>query len=283
MSDFSTILGKVRSTLLEAGVRYKRTTATSAGAADGTTIVSTNLAELNDAWNNMDCTIITGQAALNGLKKVVEDFTASSDTLTFTNNVWPVQVANSVTFELTEKGIWAADDLRKFMEMAANWFLRRAFDLNVNFTVQEDISGTSGIASLPANVMKFVEPIVKINDIVAAIISPDRAAVFDDDAFIDATNGDFIAYFWGRASSSANVGQLIYKPATNQTCTFNFVPLASFDTDGAWKPPNETWDAIAMITAGLALQANERTDLGNTWIQQGFSFLPSDKRIPEAA
>jgi len=282
-NDFSTILQKVRSNLLEAGVRYKLTTATSDGDATGSTIISTNLAEVDDAWNGMNCTIITGITNLNGLTKSVENFIDSSGTLEFTNNVWPLKVTSGATFSLTEKGIWHAEDLRQYIVTAANWFLRKASDLNVNYTVREDVSGTSGVSNLPANVMKFVEPIVKIGGEVAAIISPDRAAAFDDDAFIDATNGSFMAYFWGRSSSATSIGQLIYKPATNKTLTFNFVPLAVFTTADAWKVPDETWDAIAMVAAGLALQANERPDLGNTWIQQGFSFLPGEKRIPEAA
>ena len=282
-NDFSTILQKVRTNLLEAGVRFFHGDATADGSATGTTIVSTNLAEFDDTWNGMDCTIITGITALNGLTKNVENFIDSSGTLEFTNNVWPLKVTSGATFELTEKGIWNTEDLRHFIVNAANWFLRKAMDLNVNYTVREDISGTSGVANLPTDVMKFIEPIVKIDGEVAAIISPDRAAAFDDDPYIDSTNGSFMAYFYGRSSSSTNIGQLIYKPATNKTCAFNFVPRASFTTAGAWKVPEETWDAIAMIAAGIALQANERTDLGNTWIQQGFSFLPGKVEIPEVA
>ena len=48
-NDFSTILQKVRTNLLEAGVRYFHGDATSDGSATGTTIISTNLAELDDA------------------------------------------------------------------------------------------------------------------------------------------------------------------------------------------------------------------------------------------
>jgi len=282
-NDFSTILQKVRTNLLEAGVRFFHGATTSDGSATGTTIISTNLAEFDDAWNNMDCTIITGITALNGLTKSVENFIDSSGTLEFTNNVWPLKVTSGATIELTEKGIWNAEDLRQFIVNAANWFLRKAMDLNVNYTVREDVSGTSGVVNLPANVMKFIEPIVKIDGEVAAIISPDRAAAFDDDAFIDATNGSFMAYFYGRSGSGTSIGQLFYKPATNKTATFNFVPVASFTTGGAWQVPEETWDAIAMIAAGLALQANERVDLGSVWVQQGFSFLPGKVQIPEAA
>ena len=73
-SDFNTILKRVRSNLLESGVRYVRADTTSAGNASGTTMISTTLSELDDAWNNMDCTIITGDSNLNGLNKRVEDF-----------------------------------------------------------------------------------------------------------------------------------------------------------------------------------------------------------------
>lgn len=284
-SDFATILKRVRSNLLESGVRYKKTTSTGTGSADGTTIISTNLTQNDDAWNNMDCIILSG--ALDGHKRVVEDFTESSNTLHFTNNPFIDEVAASVDFELIERGIWAGDDLKIFIEQAANWFLRRATDLNVNYTVQETIGSVLGVCDLPANVLKFVHPIVTIDGNVAAIISPNRASQFDDDPFIDSANGDPIAYFIGRANSTKNIGRLKHKPATNASCIYNFVPVASFDDNGTWKVPEECWDAIQALATGLALRANERNDLAQTWIQQGLSYLPPEKNIekpiPETA
>ncbi len=281
MSDFSTILGRVRSNLMEAGVRYVKASTTSAGSATGTTMISTTLAEFDDAWNNCICKILDGTAA--GLKRVVEDFTASIDTLTFTNNAFPLQIASGVKFELYEPGVWEGDDLKKYIEQAANLFLRKATDLNANFTVRETVAGVAGVCNLPANVLKFVDPIVKINSKVAAIISPNRAAQFDNDPYINATTGTPIAYFYGRSGSTTNIGQLIYKPATNVNCVFNFVPVASFDTDGAWKVPEEAWEPIQFIATGLALQASERSDLAQTWISLGMAVLSKEQELAEPA
>lgn len=277
MSDFSTILGRVRTNLLEEGVRYKKAAATSDGATDGTSIISTSLAEFDDAWNNCICKVLDGNAA--GLKKTVEDFTASSDTLSFTNNPFPRRILSGVAFELYEPGIWDGDDLKKYIELAANLFLRKATDLNVNYTVRETIGGLLGVCDLPANVLKFVDPIVKIGGKVAAIIPPNRAAQYDNDPYIDPVNGTPFAYFYGREDSDETVGQLIYKPSTNASCVFNYVPVAVFDTDGTWDVPNEAWDPIVSWATGLALQASERVDLGNSWINMALAVLPGEKEL----
>lgn len=277
MSDFSTILARVRSNLALEGVRYVKTSSTLAGATDGTTIISTNLFEINDEWNDTICHLLSGTYA--GQKRHVEDFVSATGQLSFTNNPWPLKVATGIEFELIEDGIWQGDDLKRFIEQAGNWILRKASDLNINFTVRQIIGSASGVCELPGNVLKFVDPIVKIDGKVATIIPPHRASQFDDDPFIDAVNGDPIAYFWGRSTSSKNVGQLIHKPATNASCEFNFVPVASFDTDGAWKVPEEAWDAISQLATGLALQANERPDLAKSWIQMAFGILPREKDL----
>ena len=268
MSDFSLLLTRVRSNLLESGVKYKRTTTTSAGSSTGSTMVSTNLTEVNDAWNVLDCTIIAGDTALNGQKRVVEDFTASNDTLDFTNNVWPKQVGNGLTFELTEPGIWAGDDLRRFIEEAANIYLKAApDDVLLNYRFAEDIGSVTGLVDLPNNVLKFVDPIVEIGGRPAAIISPGRALAFDNDPYIPATPGSFLAYFDSRITTTKEIGRLKHKPATNATCTFHYIPVASFDNDGAWQIDEGLWEDIVLISTFLALMANERPDLANNWIQ----------------
>ena len=259
MSDFSTILGRTRTYLLEAGVRYTRATTTTAGASNGTTMISTALTELDDAHNDMDCTLLDG--ALSGLKKYVEDFTASSDTLTFTNNAWPARVATGVLFELTERGIWDGADLRRIIAGAANRFLRLVSDLGVNYAVEETIGAVSGIVDLPVNVLKFVPPVVVIDGNEAAVIDPKRLSALDDDPFIDPVNGDPIGGFLPRDDSTKNVGRFKFKPATNASCVWNFVPIASFDSSGNWKVPEEAWEPIIFMTVSDALLANERADL----------------------
>jgi len=225
----------------------------------------------------MLCTIITGDAALNGLEKTVEDFTASSDTLSFTNNVWPKQVGSGLTFELTEPGIWSANDLRKFIESSANRFLRLASDLGVNYAVEETIGAVTGVVDLPANVLKFVDPQIKIDGKVAAIISPDRASQLDDDPFINPTTGEPIGHFLGRSSASTDVGRFKFKPATNASVIFNFIPIASFDNNGAWKVPEEAWEAIQYLAVSEALLANERPDLSGQWERKALMYLPKQK------
>lgn len=281
MSDFSQILEKIRSNLLEAGIRYKVITTTSAGAAGGTTFISTDMDELDDAWNTAEATVLAGDADLNGLKRVVEDFAASSDTATLTNNPFPKQVGNGLTIRLSEPGIWGIDDLKRYIVQAANYFLRKAVDLNVNYTIRETIGGVLGVCDLPDSVMKFVQPIAKLDGVVVSFLSPNRAAMLDENPYLNVTAGTPIGYFVGRESDSEVVGQLLYKPAVNGNIVFNYVPVALFDTTDNWKVPDEAWDAISAIATGYALQANERPDLANMWIRMGLGYLPQEKTTEE--
>jgi len=282
MSDFSVILKRVRTNLLEGGMRYIKAATTSAGSATGSTMISTTLTEFDDAWNNMVCHILSGDNI--GLKKTVEDFTASTDTLTFTNNVWPAQVATTVDFELFEPGIWDGDDLKRIIEKAANTFLRLApDDMLQNYVLQGDSSSTSGLCTLPSKMLKLVHPHVLVNDKPCAVISPNRASQFDRDPYIPSTPGNnFIGYFLGRSAPSVQVGQFKHKPATEATVTFNYVPVASFNTAGTWEIDEAIWEPIEFLATSIALAANEQTDLANYWQEKALFFLPEQHGVTKA-
>jgi hypothetical protein len=269
MSDFSDMLVVLRTDLAQRGVRYKAATSTSAGTSDGTTIISTSLTQLDDAWNGCECVLSTGEV------KKVEDFTASTDTLTFTNNPFPKQVGSGVSFELFEPGTWRGDDLKRFIEQAGRVFTRIApDDILRNFAVRESKAGSLGTINLPSEVLRFVEPILLINGKKVDILPPEEASYLTEGAFIDPTDGAFIGYFAGRQSSSQNVGQFKYKPAVNQSGTWHFVPRPSFDTSGNWKVPEELWEPIIFIATNLALLANEMIELAAGWERQAMSYLP---------
>ncbi|MFQ5770047.1 MAG: hypothetical protein ACE5HX_05900 [bacterium] len=281
MSDFSTMLGLVRANLLESGARYAKVTTTTAGATDGTTIFSANLVENDDAWNRCDCTILSGASAiLIGTTKKVEDFQATTNKLFFTNNPFVAQVPNGATIELTEPAVWTGQDLKKYIEQAANWFLRQANDLNANYAVQETIAGTAGLVNLPANILKFMEPFVSVSNIPVTIIEPDEADWFNDP--YRNSNSQYIGYFLGRASSSTAIGRLRYHPTNNVNFVFNFVPRASFDVNGTWSVPEEAWDMIAMLATGIALIANESQNLAANWLQLAVAHLPKQKDLLKA-
>lgn len=71
-------------------------TATSNGAADGTTIINTAHTQADDYWNTAVVEMLTGTCA--GEKAVVSDFTASSDTLTLTGAGFSAQIDAADTY-----------------------------------------------------------------------------------------------------------------------------------------------------------------------------------------
>lgn len=272
MSDFSTLLADIRSNLMQAGVRYKLATASANGATDGTTIISDDLTELDDSWNNCDTILLTGEL------RTVEDFTASNDTLDYTSKPFPFQVLSGTIFELSQRGTWRSDDLKRFLIQAAKAFVRIApNDILVNFAVREIITSTSGVVKIPANNMRFVEPIVLIDGLKVDVLEPEESSYLTEGAFIDSTNGRYIGYFQGRALSANDVGQFKFSPAHNKDCEFHFIPVPSFDSSGNWKVPEEIWGPIVYGTTQIALAANERIELAANWDKRMLRFLPGKK------
>ncbi len=277
MSDFSVLLGRLRTNLLMKGVRFKRFNSTSAGAAAGTTIISTTLSELDDYWNGCTCVKIdTTQEALEQRKVV--DFTASSDTLDFTGNPWDVQIASGVTFELYEPGTWRGDELKRFLLEAADLFCRTASrDILENFVVRETKTASLGVVDTPSKVLRYEDPRVSINGQKVDVLPASKYAYLDEGAFIDTVNGKYIGYFAGRSGSSQDVSQFLFTPKHNKDCEFTFIPVPEFDINNAWKVPEEAWTPIVHGAAQLSLQANGMVELGQGWEREMLKFLPGQR------
>lgn len=267
MSDFSTILAIIRSNLMQSGVRYKKSTSDVAGATDGSTIKDSTLTQLDDYWNGCDVVLSTGEV------NKVSDFT--SGTLTFGVKAWSTKIASGTAFELFEPGTWRGDDLKRFIEQGANEFLRLCpKDLLNNYKVREIIGGVLGALDCPANVLRYVEPILRINGQKVDILAPERASYLEEAAFIDPTSGSYIGYFAGRADADDDVGQFFYKPATNQDGVWHYVPRAQFASDGSWKVPEELWEPVGFMATAVALLANEMFEEGRAWRAKVNSYLP---------
>ena len=85
--------------------RYGSTTiytATSNGAADGTTIINTAHTQGNDYWNQHIVEMVTGTCA--GETSVISDFTAASDTITLTGAGFSAQIDSGDTYRIISVG-----------------------------------------------------------------------------------------------------------------------------------------------------------------------------------
>lgn len=277
MSDFSILLSRVRGHLRQKGVRYARIVASDNGATDGSTIISDDLTQLDDWWNGMQAVRLDANQEPEAERRVV-DFTASTDTLDFTGNVWDRRIVTNDVIELFEPGSWRGDDVKRALEDGANWFLRLApVDLLRNYAVRETIGGVAGTLDCPANVVKYVEPILTIEGKKVDILDPNEESYLTEGAYIE-TDGSYIGYYAGRSSAAADVGQFLYRPPNNQNGVWHFVPKAAFASDNSWKVPEELWEPVAFAAAMLLLLSNERSDLAEGWERQVFKYLPKQAR-----
>lgn len=252
-------------------LRYYKTTATSNGASDGSTIISTNLSELNDSWNGCEVTILDG--VCEGQVRTVEDFTSSTGTLTFTNNVFPKQVVSGVSFEITERGTWTGRAIKQWLLDAIN-FLAGVLPKKVlgeYILVTSVTPSSNGFANFPANALDILG--IDINDKPAVEIPFEERSRFDDDAYIDPVSDDSFVYCVEGGSSA---GQIHFKPEVNATVRFHYVPLmTAFLSSGNTNFPAQFHSTVVIYTAGIAWLQNERPDLAQAYFKRAEADLAS--------
>jgi len=151
------VLNNVRRNLAQEGFRFYKGTTSSAGATDGTTVIDASLTGADDAWNHCQCAILSGDFAEMS-PQAVEDFTSSSGTLDFSNNPFPGQIANSVTFELYDGGNFSSWNLRTFILDAARWVLKRAplgelRNYELEYSVSGSLGTNHGLIALPTGIL----------------------------------------------------------------------------------------------------------------------------------
>lgn len=275
-SDLETLERRVRQQLNETKkLRFKRTTTTSAGAGAGTSIISTNLGELADHWNGATCVLLDGDA--EGAERTVEDFTAGSGTLLFTNNAFPIQVASGTTFELHEKGSWSGRDLKQWLIDSINLLagvlpkaLLRSYLRPATLTTASD--GTVSLADLPMIDIHFI----LINGKPAVELPPERISriTSGNDTFLSSSStGRYFFYFRGKET---NVAELVISPAVGTTVKIHHVPLmTAFETDGSTYFPNEFFDGVVLDTVATAWEQNENPALAKVWRDKRDIWLAS--------
>lgn len=263
-STLETMMRNVRRNLKEhRKFRYQRIVTTSAGAADGTSAVSTTLDDLDDAWNGCLATILSGDE--EGQSRIVEDFTASSDTLLFTNNPFKTQVGSGVAIELTEGGIWTGQDLKQALIDAINE-LAGALPKAVlrNYIVRQTVGSVNGIASPPQNAIDLHH--VEINSKPAIPVPPREMnrLINGQDAFLNPTTSNRYLYLW--EGKNTTQGQLRHAPAVNAQVVYHKVPMMTgFESDGSTSWPTELHQAAEILATANLWLINEDAQLYELW------------------
>lgn len=275
-SNLESLERRVRQALNEAKkLRYKRTTSTSIGAAAGTSIISTNLGELADHWNGAICVVLDGDA--EGAERVVEDFTAGTGVLTFTNNPFPIQIAAGTTFELHEKGTWSGRDLKQWLIDSINLLagilpkaLLRSYLRSATLTTASD--GTVSLADLPMIDIHYIT----INSKPGVELPPERISrtLSGNDTFLASSNTG--RYFYSFRGRSTSIAELIISPAIETTVKIHHVPLmTAFESDGSTYFPVEFFDGVVLDTVATAWEHNENPALAKAWRDKRDIWLAS--------
>ncbi len=272
--DRETLERRVRRYLNEVKkLRYAKVTTTSAGTSTGTTVISTSLTQLDDYFNGATCRILTGNA--EGAERIVEDFTNSSGTLTFTNNVFPIQIASGVSIELFEEGSWSGSTIEQALLDSIN-FIAALLPKEVleDYIVTETVGSVNGVADPPTNALDIHH--VTINGKPASPVSPKRyrRLISGQDSFLSPTsNTRFLYFFEGKDS---NNGQLCFAPAANHSVTYHKVPLlTAFDSSGNTSFPDKFFEPVVYYCCALLFDQNENSEQARIWESRSMDYLQS--------
>jgi hypothetical protein len=264
-SHLELMIRQLRSNLQEqVKLRYISATTTSDGATDGTSIVSTNLQELVDSWNGAEALLTSG--SYSGQSRKVEDFTATTDTLSFTNDPWPTMVASGVTFELAEAGVFSHYQLKQYLIQAIN-FMAGLLPKTVlrNYIRKAPYTSSSGAVAIDINAVDI--HMILINGKPGIQIPPERnyRMLSGKDAFLEPTTSDRYLYYFRGASASAS--ELVHAPAVSASIAVHYIPnMTDFESDGSTTWPRELWPPAINYATGLALLANEDVGLAQGWL-----------------
>lgn len=206
----------------------------------------------------------------------MEDFTASSDTLTFTNDPWPATIVSGTEFEIAEAGVFKHYALKQYLIQAIN-FMAGILPKTVlrNYVRMASFSSTTGVIAITTNMIDL--HFVTINNKVAVQIPPERAYRLQSgkDAFLQANDGTsrYLYYFRGNSTTAS---ELVHAPATNATVRVHYIPvMTDFESDSSTYWPRELWDCAVHYATGLALQANEDLQLAQSWFLKAQEFAKS--------
>lgn len=243
--------------------RYLRFTTTSAGAANGSTIISTDLYGQDAAWAGTEVEVLSG--TLEGQSRIAESFTNSTDTLDFSNNKFPAQVASGISCELYESKIWSGKQIRSRLIQAINTLaglIPKA--MLKDYIVKETVGSVAGVADPPASCIDLHG--IFINSLPAVPVPIERMErlISGRDKYANPTTTT--RYFYLFEGKDSTNGQLRHFPSVNATISYHKVPyMSGFETSGATYFPAEFHSAAAAYAAYLSYLANRDLDFAQSY------------------
>jgi len=273
-NNTETLLRKVRREIREnKRLRYKRFTTTGFGAADGSSVISSELSESADFWNGSEVLVLEGDR--EGERAIAEDFGSATLSFLTDGNKFSGSVTNGIKCEIFEVGAWSSADLKQNIIDATNFLagvlpkrlLQRYLD------VRTLTSSASGVVTVPEDIIDT--HFITINGNNAVEIPPERQSrwVQDEDVFLNRTPGDYFQYYFQGASSN---GELIHFPTISATVKFHVIPyMQDFDSNGNTKFPLSLFDPVAFVAASYAFLQNEDMDFADIQMQKAQNWFTS--------
>lgn len=274
MGDRESLERRVRRFLNEEkSFRYKKTTTTSAGASTGATVISTNLTQVDDSWNGCIVRILSGNA--EGQERTVEDFANSTGTLTFTNNVFPVQIDSGVSIEIFEVGSWSGSSIEQALLDSINYVAalvpKEALE---DYIVTETVGAVSGVADPPTSALDIHH--ITINGKPAVPISSKRyrRIISGQDSYLNPVGTTRYLYFFSGKDSTN--GQLRFAPSGSFDVVYHKTPIAAWNSDGdITNFPDKLWQAVVCYSCSLLWDAAEDYDAARIWGSRTLDYLSS--------
>lgn len=213
LSLFRSLLNEVRD------LRYEAGTTTSAGASNGTTFICSSLAGVDDAYNEAEVRITSGNNA--GQRREIGDWVDSTNTGTVVK-AFTHQIATAINFEIGEKGFvsdhQAIELFTKAQDKLISFLPAAAFP---GHTSTLEVGGTGGVSNAmpstlagPPKTLRFKDTSNVEYDVL--VLGQDEHNRFRNDPFWGTTLEDAIA-IWDN-------GKILYRPTDNGTLLLPVVP-----------------------------------------------------------
>ncbi|MFQ5786570.1 MAG: hypothetical protein ACE5H1_01180 [Thermodesulfobacteriota bacterium] len=247
-----------RSELKEVGkLRYYTSTTSQIGAPDGTTLISSNLLQHDDAFNGMEVRITDNINVFpsSNERRIVADWVKSTSTLTLVEG-FSEQIGASRPFELGEAGFISDHQLIEFFTEAQNdMVLKLPSDAFEEILVSKTVTASpAGIAAFPKDIVGLPNA-VRIGNTDVIILPRNQEDKFQRHAYLGTTDEPIGIY---------KNGEFHYKPTSQTKVVFEVLPvLANFTfTDGS-PLPSYLHNLQVKYTVAQGWRASQRLDIYN--------------------
>lgn len=194
-------------------LRYKVGTTDSDGATDGTTIVDSDFGAVDDAYNNAEVRITSGDA--NGQRRKIGDYVGSTGAIAVIQ-AFTDRIASGVTFEVGERGFVSDHQAIELFTDGQNDLLDK-LPVGALKKIETNVldTGSGGLVDIPANIIGLPHDVL-IDSKSVIMFEAHEEDRFDRTSYLGTT--DEPIGIWQN-------GQLKYKPTSETAILFKVIAI----------------------------------------------------------